>query len=377
MKADLQAKVSDIRNLFEAAEEEQGEVALNLRLTNACGFACAHCMFSSHPLSKAHEKWMSNADIDSIMALAGELEQAGYSVCLNLIGGEPTKDLQQFSRILNCFSNHSACGRVNFEMTTNGWFLRSWESLCKFAAAAGQFIREREMSIRISNTDYHDPFRSYVEKRLMFEDTKPRDCGGGERKVSRLESALECPFDHYEFQAACPECEAALSGMVCSKCGLELSEDDYAEAQDKGCAAPGHEWIAELLKAAKEGRFYVDRRSPGEAKISPVGRAAKNGIGYQACECWDGRAIFTIEPGGDLQGVCCTGGHVPIGNVRDGAWQLYALASLYIRAIKQRYPGKTSARCQRCSAFAAGWVPQNKANLLSLIQNVEHEAICA
>ena len=222
---------------------------------------------------------MSNADIDSIMALAGELEQAGYSVCLNLIGGEPTKDLQQFSRILNCFSNHSACGRVNFEMTTNGWFLRSWESLCKFAAAAGQFIREREMSIRISNTEYHDPFRSYVEKRLMFEDTKLRDYGGGERKVSRLESALECPFDHYEFQAACPECEAALSGMVCSKCGLELSEDDYAEAQDKGCAAPGHEWIAELLKAAKEGRFYVDRRSPGEAKISPVGRAAKNGIG--------------------------------------------------------------------------------------------------
>ncbi len=57
MKADLQAKVSDIRNLFEAAEEEQGEVALNLRLTNACGFACAHCMFSSNPLSKAHEKW--------------------------------------------------------------------------------------------------------------------------------------------------------------------------------------------------------------------------------------------------------------------------------------------------------------------------------
>ena len=49
----------------------------------------------------------------------------------------------------------------------------------------------------------------------------------------------------------------------------------------------------------------------------------------------------------------------------------------YFKAIKQRYPGKTSARCQRCSAFAAGWVPQNKANLLSLIQNVEHEAICA
>lgn len=52
MKADLQAKVSDIRNLFEAAEEEQGEVALNLRLTNACGFACAHCMFSSHPFQR-------------------------------------------------------------------------------------------------------------------------------------------------------------------------------------------------------------------------------------------------------------------------------------------------------------------------------------
>jgi len=135
------------------------------------------------------------------------------------------------------------------------------------------------MSIRISNTEYHDPFRSYVEKRLMFEDPNPRDYGGGERKVSRLESALECPFDHYEFQAVCPECEAALSGMVCSKCGLELSEDDYAEAQDKGCAAPGHEWIAELLKAAKEGRFYVDRRSPEKPRFPQLDARRKTGSG--------------------------------------------------------------------------------------------------
>ncbi len=374
MKADLQAEISDIRSLFEAAEEEQGEVTLNLQLTNACNFSCRHCMFSCHPLPQSREKWMSNSDIDNIMALAEEFEQAGYSVCLNLIGGEPTKDLQQFSRILDYLSNHSACGKVSFDMTTNGWWLRSWETLCKFAEAVGPFLRDREMCIRISNTEYHDPFRSYVEKRLISEDTKPQDYGYGERKVSRLESALECPFDHYEFQAVCPECETPLSDKVCSKCGLELSEDDYAEAQDKGYAAPGYEWIAELLKASKEGHFYVDRRSPGEAKISPVGRAAKNGIGYQDCECWDGRSIFTIAPGGDLQGVCCTGGNVPIGNVRDGAWQLYALASLYIRAIKQRYPGKTSARCQRCSAFAAGWVSQNKPTLLNLIQNVEQSA---
>ena len=31
MKADLQAEISDIRNLLEAAEEEQGEVTLNLQ----------------------------------------------------------------------------------------------------------------------------------------------------------------------------------------------------------------------------------------------------------------------------------------------------------------------------------------------------------
>ena len=49
MKADRHAKESDIRNLPEAAEEEQEEVALNPSLANACGFAWAHCMFSTPP----------------------------------------------------------------------------------------------------------------------------------------------------------------------------------------------------------------------------------------------------------------------------------------------------------------------------------------
>jgi hypothetical protein len=80
MKADRHAKGSDIPNLPEAAEEAQAEVALNPSVANACGFAWTHCIFFLHPLSKAYEKWMSNADIDCIMALAGEFEQAGHSV---------------------------------------------------------------------------------------------------------------------------------------------------------------------------------------------------------------------------------------------------------------------------------------------------------
>ena len=46
MKVDRHAKGSDIRNLPEAAEEEG---ALNPSLANACGFAWAHCMFSTPP----------------------------------------------------------------------------------------------------------------------------------------------------------------------------------------------------------------------------------------------------------------------------------------------------------------------------------------
>ena len=356
MSIGLQDDIGEAERLF----GEPGEIILNLQLTTACGFDCRHCMYACHPIQKEKQPWMDEADIDQVLNLAAEFLQANHSVRINMIGGEPSLDLDRLDRLLGYLRGHPKSQGISCEMTTNGWWLRSWETLCRFAEAVGPMLRESDLTIRISNSIYHDPFRTRTEKLIISEDAKQRRFGYGERMASRLETALECPFDYYEFIALCPECNAALGDQTCSQCGLEISEDDYAAAQDKAYAAPGHEWVGELLRACREDRLYVDARVSDDSKVSPVGRAAKNGIGHQATACWDGTSIFTVAPGGRLQGVCCTGGHVPIGHARDGARQLYALAFRYIRSIEREFPGPTPARCRHCSAFASKWVSRQK-----------------
>lgn len=363
---------------IESAYAEPCELVFNVQATTACNFCCKHCMFACHPVAAPKQEWMSAEDIDAALELANDFQQAGHSVRINIIGGEATLDLDKFGRFIDCLGNHPGAQSISFEMTTNGWFLRSWPTLCKFAAAVGPLMSNTEMAIRISNSIYHDPFRSWVEKLIIPSKPDQRNHCSYERKASRLEAALESPYDYWEITAACPNCEAELYEQTCSKCGNEMSEDEYFEAQDKAYMIPGHQWIEALLKACKEDRLYVDSRVSDETKVSPVGRAAKNGIGIQKVSCWDGTPKFTISPGGNLQGICCTGGKVPIGHVRDGAWKLFARASFYIHAIEWRFPGENPQRCRSCSAFAVEWLRSQKPRCEGFLAAEQKEpALCA
>lgn len=370
----------DDLDAIEGAYAEPCELVFNLQATTACNFCCKHCMFACHPVAAQKQEWMSTQDIDATLELANDFQQAGHSVRINIliIGGEATLDLDTFDRFIDYLGTHPNARSISFEMTTNGWFLRSWPTLCKFAAAVSPLLSNSEMTIRISNSIYHDPFRSSVEKLIIPPKPDQRNYYTYERKAGRLEAALESPFEYWEFTAICPNCEAELYDQTCSKCGNELSEDEYFEAQDKAHTVPGHQWIETLLKACKEDRFYVDSRVSDETKVSPVGRAAKNEIGVQKVSCWDGTPKFTIAPGGKLQGICRTGGKVPIGHVMDGAWKLFALASFYIRAIERRFPGETPKRCRNCSAFAVEWLRSQKPLCEGLLAAEQKEPVlCA
>jgi len=339
-------------------------------------------MFSSHPMPKAKERWMSNEDISDVLTLAREFADLNYTVSINLIGGEPTKDLDQFARIIDCLDTRSG-NDFRFEMTTNGWWLRSWETLCRFAWIVVPFMRSHGLSIRISNDEYHDPFRSYTEKQIITtKEFNWADYTARRSSSDKLQNALEFRYETWEPAAEvhCPSCDAVLASQHCDKCGEDISDDDYNETRDRAYDILGSGQISELAESCKDGSLFVETRLSGSQRVSPVGRALHNGIGYQGTNCWgstESSPVFTIDPGGIIQGICKVGGHVPAGHVKDGAWQLYAMAYAYIMARYDAYPKQTRLsdedpeRCRTCATFASKWLLSSKPKLLDLIQEMQ------
>lgn len=346
-----------------------GEVLFNLKLVNSCNFACGHCMYSCKPLAAAKEVWMSTHVLNQLLDLAGQFINKEQTVTFNLIGGEPTKNLKEFRRILDYLLNDSRGNNITFEMTTNGWWLRSYDTLCEFALAVGPHIDR--MAIRLSNSDYHDKFRSPVEKQIFAQHEKDIKAVYGD-KISSLERVFTYYFDYYSFDGVkCPKCAAQMFDPKCQECKEEMDEDDYYSLSDAGYNLPGQQWLQTLAESSKDGHIYIDRKIAGEDKVSPVGRAAKNGIGWQETDCWDGRALFTFEPTGDIQGVCCVGGSVPLGNVDLGAWPLFVLAREYVQDRRQK---PACSRCSTCSYDSRLWIKQNKAGLLQKALKYNHES---
>ena len=335
------------------AFNKPGDVTINLQLVNSCNFACGHCMYACRPLDKQTEEWVSNDTLAELFSFLKPLIHQGHNIALNLIGGEPTKDLDQFRRILDFIMSQDR-SNINVEMTSNGWWLRSWETLCKFASVTAPHIDE--LNIRLSNSIYHDPFRTPTEKRIFaIQSKKP----SWSPYVNPLAQLLTYAFDYYDSEPLCPHCGKGLAPEKCPHCGEEITEDEYYEAQDNSYNITGACQIPQLLKACENDQLYIDRKVTDDTKVSPVGRALKKGIGCQKVKCWDGRMIFTIEPSGKLQGICCVGGHVPLGHIRDGAKTLYNRATKYISAIEEL---PYNNPCAQCSTFAIKWIKENSEN---------------
>jgi hypothetical protein len=354
-------KLEEWRDALTGGEDR--EVTFTLLLTKRCGFACAHCMFAAGP--GANAEWMPAGVLDEVLLAARTFRDWGFRTRLNLLGGEPTLDLERFALIHSHISHHPLSHDLEMEMTTNGWWLRSWKDTCRFAGIVGEAVAREELAIRISNSTWHDPYRK-GEKHLI------------NRRA--LQEALENPCEWFDLPEPLCQCGGALvyeeGGRRCGACGESMSEEEYYEAKDASMMQPGHYAVPLLIEGIKSGNVGIDAKWTEPNRLSPAGRALKNGMGLQGGACHPASELkFTVNPDGTIRDVCCHGGRAPMGRIRDGALHLFALRYELLKAVHEQFPqaeerlhSNGAKRCRGCPGFASQWLRREKPKLEPLLR---------
>ncbi len=342
-----------------ALSKMQGDsIGINLLLTRKCNLTCDHCMYASSP--KMSDNWMTFEDLRSIETFCDQLDELDVRPMINLVGGEPTLDLNQFERILRDVVQWD----YPIEMTTNGWWLEDAEAFVRFARIIGG---APFLNIRISNTIWHKRGKHF-----------PKD-------HKELESYLEDIASHVGETPKCDTCDGELSYSIgsdnceytCEKKCEPISQEDY---HDKEAMLNDRLYGAaqSLLEVIENHDLYLDRRIDSTEKISPVGRARMYNMGSQDGACHPTQDMkFTFMPGSPggtpapLYDACCNGGKLPLGNACDGALTLLALRHDYMKALHKEIPitySSTAAnnynpgggiRCHGCASFGAKWTREN------------------
>lgn len=299
----------------------------------------------------------------------------------NLVGGEPTLDLDAFYEICRWlpFKLKYEGIYADLSMTTNGWWLADPRTFKKFMRC----VRELKLSdiekvdIRISHSAYHAQWQSELHRRInetilrrqaadlpmdaetmqeFLTDDLERECPGCGWRFKRSEHAL------YE---GCPECGEPEDGL------------NEAHAVDTEADVPWSmfQMFEEWNNTDRDSRIYVERQSIDGKKISPVGRA-KNpyvpAMQDSSCGPATSELKFTFAPDGSIYDFCCNGGKVPnAGHARDGSQLLYRHID-FMQHLWRRYPHKESRgfdanpwqgeRCRNCSTVAREWAEGRKAN---------------
>lgn len=133
--------------------------------------------------------------------------------------------------------------------------------------------------------------------------------------------------------------------------------------------------IQRVREGIENHHIYIDWQSQGDSKISPVGRAKINGIGYQDGACHATTDVkFTFMPTkegerpGRLYDPCCNGGRVPLGFAGEGMGLLRRRID-FMKALHKAYPSPKKSndpsplrgeRCRNCPSFGAKWLKENK-----------------
>lgn len=338
---------------------ETEDVTINLLLTRRCNYSCRMCMYASGPKMPADP--MRREDLTEIKGFLDEISlslKPETNISVNLIGGEPTLDMEHLENVLSTVASWERPQRddcewtngISLEMTTNGWWLESYKDTVAFAKAVWTELSEERLIVRISNSAYHDEFRSPALSHLFKDEPRESYGYGGGRKTSKLEDYLQ-----------------------------ELGYEGCTEDEDGNYNEPQDLWLLEeLRKAAEACHLYIDSKLGGPEKVSPVGRAKTNGIGWQDGECHATSGIkFTFMPTKDgerpgrLYDPCCNGGKVPLGFADEGLGLLIKRA-LFMEALHKEFPKPkgTSApsplqgdRCRQCPSFGAKWLKENRRGL--------------
>lgn len=315
-------------------------VTISLLLTEACTFACRHCMYDCSP--KSNPFYMGDDVLCKIKRQVDLLQELEIRVAINLIGGEPTMDMAKFAHVLNIVGRWP----VDIEMTTNGWWLTADDATKCFMEIMAPYVDPsgssecletgERVSVRISNDPYHNEFRpDYLKGAAVPYYAR----GQGDRLHTALENVWEGGALFAEGVCICPECEKELPSGYCEDCDVD---GEYQEADEYTVYAPppdsGDPWI------------YVEPYYTNAAGITPNGRGVDvsrmSDSGHKGS---GGVTILTYLPDGRLMDVCGRGSWCEFGTADDSP---IFLAEVTKEFFRQREGGNG---CWDCRSQADIW----------------------
>lgn len=332
---------------------EDDGITFTLMLTEQCNFKCGHCFYSCGPDGKKGYMKPSVylAALDQIFAISDRIEHPNIKI--NLIGGEPTLNMDEFEAALSTVFDWLQCEYISgLEITTNGWWLHKEEDTIKFFGAISNVVPESYLGldngfvVRVSNDAWHDEFRP---DRLKSDNdvTQTRD---------RLKYALSDTWDSYILfgtNLLCEECEVAFKEWVIengddcpiSGCSGDIYEDEFIHTS---YVLPNPEESTE-----HEDWIYVEKHNGDPSMIMPLGRGEAMGSNdkcrHGGCNAKYG-GYLTYRPDGTLSDICCSGSEFPAGTCHDDPFELLAMAMDF---------GEQQASCYGCHEDAKKWLEVN------------------
>lgn len=296
---------------------------VSLLLTMQCNFKCGHCMYNCGPNRDA--EYMSDNTLSSVSVLIDRLNESEVYPSLNLVGGEPTLNLDRLGQIV-CTASYM---EADLQMTTNGWWLQDAEKTRDFFRAIQPVIPQDgygdEFSLRISSDEFHDRFRPgwMQSDRLKYILTDIWE--SGDTLYTPIYYCEDCGVIEPDEHCTCPEC------------GSDCDIDNYEDAL--GFAVPQPEddnpWI------------YIERND-GLRTVIPTGRGKRaGGMNEYTCTGKYPPTNLSFTPDGTLCDICCKGSWCEFGTVEDDPLVLLAIAWQF---QKEMHPS-----CSECRSLAEDW----------------------
>ena len=326
------------------------QVVVSLMLTDKCNFECAHCFYNCGP--KSGDKYMTHETLEDTRIFIQELLDNDVRVSVNFIGGEPTLNLNEFERCLNSLGHLLDNDYCEFQMTTNGWWLKNDVATKKFFNIVKPYIDaeypEESLVIRISQDKFHDEFRP--------------EWLTGKKLANHLASIWEHQSLFYKETWCCGNCHEQGEGYedTCPKCE---SDDIAIDTETLSCFIPepdcNHPWIyVEQSYTFSSPDTYVVPQGRG---INIGGNDKGKGQGYCTRS-----GMLTFRANGALSDICCSGSDCPMGTVKDNPSVLLQMA--------KRFGEETKPNCFDCQSQWANWMNENP-NLKSELQEKLNETI--
>lgn len=269
---------------------DNGSMEISLLLTEQCSFECGHCCYSCGPHSRAG--YMTNEVLDDVIRVRSELRSVGIYPSYNIIGGEPTLNMNEMRRCLDYLRHY---GDEPIYITTNGWWFTSPYRRYQFFDTVLRYWDpyNEDFFVRISNDKYHDEFRKTP---IVF-----------------IQNFLE------EMDGWAGVCRCGYYG--------------YAMDEDETCPDCGDETLRIPEISSGNPWIYVDSRPSclpyAVGRGNEVGGRSASDLGPKCAGDYIG-----FYPNGDMATSCCIGGGQRFGTVKDHPLSLLGIAREYGKVIR-------------------------------------------